>query len=299
MMAGADSSPRPLHGWRVGFAGLGLMGRPMARQLLSAGADLCVWNRTRGVADSFEGPRAQICESPADLAGRSDIVVLMLADTPVVEQVLFGPNGLSQGLRAGSMVIDMGTTAVMPTRGFARRLAQDGIDFIDAPVSGGEIGAIDATLTIMAGGDDAAVDRAGPLFTVLGRTFTHVGAVGAGQVAKAANQIIVGLNIGAVAEALALVKAAGVDQAKVRQALLGGFAGSRILEVHGQRMIDETFEPGARITTQFKDMRQACELGHLLNQPLPATELSKTLFETLIERGDGDLDHSALIRVLS
>mgnify|MGYP001821876506 CR=1 FL=1 len=298
-MTAADSSQQSLHGWRVGFAGLGLMGRPMAGHLLSAGADLCVWNRTRSVAEAFEQPRVQICDSPADLAGRSDIVVLMLADTPVVEQVLFGPNGLSEGLRAGSMVIDMGTTAVMPTREFARRLSRNDIDFIDAPVSGGEIGAIDATLTIMAGGGDAAVGRAGPLFSVLGRTFTHVGAVGAGQVAKAANQIIVGLNIGAVAEALALVKAAGVDQAKVREALLGGFAGSRILEVHGQRMIDETFEPGARITTQFKDMRQACELGQMLNQPLPATELSKTLFARLIERGDGDLDHSALIRVLS
>lgn len=299
MTAGADSSQQPLRGWRVGFAGLGLMGRPMARHLLSAGADLRVWNRTRGVAEAFEQPRVQVCDSPADLAGRSDIVVLMLADTPVVEQVLFGPDGLSQGLRAGSMVVDMGTTAVVPTREFARRLAHNGIDFIDAPVSGGEIGAIDATLTIMAGGGDDAIDRAGPLFSVLGRNFTHVGAVGAGQVAKAANQIIVGLNIGAVAEALALVKAAGVDQSKVRQALLGGFAGSRILEVHGQRMIDQSFEPGARITTQFKDMRQACELGHLLKQSLPATELSKTLFERLIERGDGDLDHSALIRVLS
>ncbi len=299
MTAGADSSQQPLRGWRVGFAGLGLMGRPMARHLLSAGADLRVWNRTRGVAEAFEQPRVQVCDSPADLAGRSDIVVLMLADTPVVEQVLFGPDGLSQGLRAGSMVVDMGTTAVVPTREFARRLAHNGIDFIDAPVSGGEIGAIDATLTIMAGGGDDAIDRAGPLFSVLGRNFTHVGAVGAGQVAKAANQIIVGLNIGAVAEALALVKAAGVDQSKVRQALLGGFAGSRILEVHGQRMIDQSFEPGARITTQFKDMRQACELGHLLKQPLPATELSKTLFERLIEQGDGDLDHSALIRVLS
>ena len=299
MTAGADSSQQPLRGWRVGFVGLGLMGRPMARHLLSAGADLRVWNRTRGVAEAFEQPRVQICDSPADLAGRSDIVVLMLADTPVVDQALFGPDGLSQGLRAGSMVVDMGTTAVMPTREFARRLAHNGIDFIDAPVSGGEIGAIDATLTIMAGGDDDAIDRAGPLFSVLGRNFTHVGAVGAGQVAKAANQMIVGLNIGAVAEALALVKAAGVDQSKVRQALLGGFAGSRILEVHGQRMIDQSFEPGARITTQFKDMSQACELGHLLKQPLPATELSKTLFERLIERGDGDLDHSALIRVLS
>ena len=162
----------------------------------------------------------------------------------------------------------------------------------------GEIGAIDASLTIMAGGSDAAVARARPLFDVLGTRFTHVGGIGAGQVAKAANQIIVGLNIGAVAEALALVEAAGVDPARVREALMGGFAGSRILEVHGLRMIERRFEPGARVTTQHKDMRQACELGAGLGQWLPATELGRELFARLIERGDGDLDHSALIRLL-
>jgi 3-hydroxyisobutyrate dehydrogenase-like beta-hydroxyacid dehydrogenase len=288
----------PLSGDRIGFAGLGLMGRPMAGHLLAAGADLGVWNRTRCAADAFRRPGVEVCQSPAELADRSDIVILMLADTAAVAQVLFGPEGLSQGLRAGSLVIDMGTTAVVQSRDFAERLARCGAAFVDAPVSGGEIGAIDASLTIMAGGDAAAIERATPLFAVLGSGFTHVGAVGAGQVAKAANQIIVGLTIGAVAEALALVEAAGVDPAKVRQALLGGFAGSRILEVHGQRMIDGAFEPGARVTTQHKDMRQACELGELLNQTLPATELSEALFERLIERGDGDLDHSALIRLL-
>lgn len=287
-----------LSGYRIGFAGLGLMGRPMAGHLLAAGAELGVWNRTRCAADAFRRSGVEVCKSPAELAGRSDIVILMLADTAAVAQVLFGPEGLTQGLRAGSLVIDMGTTAVIQSRDFAERLARYGAAFIDAPVSGGEIGAIDASLTIMAGGDAAAIGRAKPLFAVLGSGFTHVGAVGAGQVAKAANQIIVGLTIGAVAEALALVEAAGVDPAKVRQALRGGFAGSRILEVHGQRMIDGAFEPGARVTTQHKDMRQACELGELLGQALPATELSKALFERLIERGDGDLDHSALIRLL-
>lgn len=287
-----------LSGYRIGFAGLGLMGRPMAGHLLAAGAELGVWNRTRCAADAFRRSGVEVCKSPAELAGRSDIVILMLADTAAVAQVLFGPEGLTQGLRAGSLVIDMGTTAVIQSRDFAERLARYGAAFIDAPVSGGEIGAIDASLTIMAGGDAAAIGRAKPLFAVLGGGFTHVGAVGAGQVAKAANQIIVGLTIGAVAEALALVEAAGVDPAKVRQALRGGFAGSRILEVHGQRMIDGAFEPGARVTTQHKDMRQACELGELLGQALPATELSKALFERLIERGDGDLDHSALIRLL-
>lgn len=294
----AEKDDRPLQGWRIGFAGLGLMGRPMARHLFGAGADLAVWNRTPSVAEAFARPGIHVCVSPAELAGRSDILVLMVADTAAVEQVLFAADGVAGGLRPGALVIDMGTTAAMPTREFAARLAQQGVDYIDAPVSGGEIGAIDASLTIMAGGSAAAIARARPLFAVLGTHFTHVGGVGAGQVAKAANQIIVGLNIGAVAEALALVEAAGVDPAKVREALLGGFAASRILEVHGQRMIDRSFKPGARITTQYKDMRQACELGALLGQPLPAAELGRDLFHKLIEQGDGDLDHSALIRIL-
>ncbi len=289
---------RPLQGLRIGFAGLGLMGRPMALHLLDAGADLHLWNRSRGVAEAMLRPGITLCDTPADLGRASTIVVLMLGDTAAVEQVLYAPDGLASGLQPGGVLIDMGTTAVMATRTLAERLAQQGVAYVDAPVSGGEIGARDASLTIMAGGDDAVIARVRPLFDVLGRQFTHVGAVGAGQVAKAANQIIVGLNIGAVAEALALVKAAGVDPQKVRQALLGGFAGSRILEVHGQRMIDGTFQPGARASTQFKDMRQASELGELLDQPLPATRLSMSLFRQLIEQGDGDLDHSALIRVL-
>ena len=292
------SSPAPLQGYHIGFAGLGLMGRPMCLHLLAAGAELGVWNRTRSVAEALLRPGMRVCDTPAAMARQVDITVLMLADTAAVEQVLFGANGLAEGFYRGSLIIDMGTTAVMPTRDFARHLAKCGVDYVDAPVSGGEIGAIDASLTIMAGGTDAAIARARPLFAVLGRNFTHVGDVGAGQVAKAANQIIVGLNIGAVAEALALVKRAGVDPVKVRQALLGGFAGSRILEVHGQRMIDQSFKPGAKATTQYKDMRQACELGTQLGQPLPATELGMTLFERLVDQGDGDLDHSALIRVL-
>ena len=293
-----NTPEQTLDGWRIGFAGLGLMGRPMARHLHEAGASLVLWNRTRAVADRLQQPGMMVCDTPGELSGHSDIVVLMLADTDAVEQVLFAGDGLFDRLRRGSLLIDMGTTAVVPTREFAARLAERGIDYIDAPVSGGEIGAIDASLTIMAGGDDAVVARARAVFDVLGTTFTHVGGVGAGQVAKAANQIIVGLNIGAVAEALALVEAAGVDPARVRQALLGGFAGSRILEVHGRRMIERSFAPGARITTQHKDMRQACELGASLGQPLPATELGRDLYARLIERGDGDLDHSALIRLL-
>lgn len=283
---------------RIGFAGLGLMGRPMARHLHAAGAELSVWNRTRSVAEGLALPDITVCNRPADLAARVQVLILMVANTEAVEQVLFGSGGAVDGLGRGTLVIDMGTTAASSTRQFAARLAELGVAFVDAPVSGGEIGAIDASLTIMAGGSDEAIGRARPLFHVLGGRFTHVGDVGAGQVAKAANQVIVGLNIGAVAEALALVEAAGVDPAKVREALLGGFAGSRILEVHGQRMIEGRFEPGARITTQEKDMRQALALGGEVGQPLPATRLGHELYSEMIAAGDGDLDHSALIRLL-
>lgn len=291
-------SERPLAGFHIGFAGLGLMGRPMATHLCNAGADVALWNRTRAVSEAMQRPGMIVCDTPEALARVSDIVVLMLADTAVVEQVLFGDAGIAAGLHAGCLVVDMGTTAVMATRSIAERLSDNGVDFVDAPVSGGEIGAIDASLTIMAGGSDAAIARARPLFDVLGKHFTHVGGVSAGQVAKAANQVIVGLNIGAVAEALALVEAAGVDPRKVREALLGGFASSRILEVHGLRMIERRFTPGARVTTQHKDMRQACELGEQLQQALPATALGRELYAQLIARGDGDLDHSALFRLL-
>lgn len=293
-----ETGDKPLQGWRIGFAGLGLMGRPMALNLLAAGAGLWTWNRTRKVADDLARPGMTVCDSPAELAERADVIVLMVADTAAVEQVLFGEAGVADGLSAGKLVVDMGTTAVMATREFAARLAGRGVDYVDAPVSGGEIGAIHANLTVMAGGSDAAIARAQPMLAVLGERITHVGETGAGQVAKAANQVIVGLNIGAVAEALALVEAAGVDPAKVRRALLGGFAGSRILEVHGQRMIDGSFEPGARITTQHKDMRQAVELGEALRQPLPAAALGRDLYAGMIADGEGDLDHSALIRLL-
>jgi 3-hydroxyisobutyrate dehydrogenase-like beta-hydroxyacid dehydrogenase len=294
-----NAADRPLQGWRIGFAGLGLMGRPMARHLFTAGAELALWNRTRSVAEAALQPGIRLADNPAELARMSDCIILMLADTEVVAQVLFGiPDSLAGGLRPGMQLIDMGTTAVMATKRFAAKLALAGVDYIDAPVSGGEIGAINANLTIMAGGSEQAIARALPLFAALGKQFTHVGDVGAGQVAKAANQVIVGLNIGAVAEALALARWAGVDLNKVRQALLGGFAGSRILEVHGQRMIDNAFTPGARVTTQHKDMRQASELANELGLTLPATELSGKLYQRLIDQGDGDLDHSALIRIL-
>ena len=288
---------KPLSDYSIGFIGLGLMGRPMCLNLHRAGARMTVHNRSRAVVGQLVRDGIEAADNPAGVARRTDIVVLMVSDTPAVEQVLFGSDGLAGGLRPGTLVIDMGTSAVAATREFAGRLQQAGADFIDAPVYGGEIGARDASHAIMAGGEKSAIERARPLFEVLGKTFTHVGAVGAGQVAKAANQIIVGLNIGAVAEALALAESAGVDPARVRQALLGGFAASRILEVHGQRMIDGNFTPGGKVTTQHKDLRQALDLAAGLGLSLPATRLNMGLYQTLIDSGDGALDHSALIRL--
>lgn len=289
---------KTLEGQTLGFVGLGLMGRPMCMNLHRAGARMVIHNRSRGVVDELERSGMVPAKTPAGVAQSADVILLMLSDTPAVENVLFARDGMMEGLQKGSLVIDMGTTAVAATRKAASRLKQAGIDYVDAPVSGGEIGAIEGRLTIMAGGEPDAIRRARPFFEVLGSSFTHVGSSGAGQVAKAANQIIVGLNIGAVAEALALVESAGVDPAKVRQALMGGFAASRILEVHGQRMIDRQFKPGAKVTTQHKDLRQAIELGALHGQRLPATELNLSLYQSLIDRGQGDLDHSALIKAL-
>lgn len=283
----------------LGFIGLGLMGRPMCLNLHKAGACLIVHNRSQEAARQLERPGIVPAVSPAEVARSANIILLMVSDTPAVKQVLFGQSGMIECLQANALVIDMGTTAVAPTREFARRLNAIGVDYIDAPVSGGEIGAINGSLTIMAGGTEESIQRALPLFEVLGSKFTHVGDVGAGQIAKAANQVIVGLNIGAVAEALALAKRAGADPAKVREALMGGFAGSRILEVHGQRMIEENFKPGGKIATQYKDLVQALELAALFGLDLPATKLNMQLYKSLIDQGLGNLDHSALIKAFN
>jgi len=288
---------KTLKGKSVGFIGLGLMGRPMCRNLKAAGAKLVVWNRSPGPAKALQGPGVTAAATPAEVARRAPVVILMLADTKAVQQVLFGRQGAAKGVGKGSLVIDMGTTAVSETRAFAARLAQAGCAYVDAPVSGGEVGAKAATLSIMAGGARGAMARARPILETLGRRITHVGEVGAGQVAKAANQVIVGLTIGAVAEALALARAAGVDPARVREALQGGFADSRVLELHGARMIKRDFRPGGRARIQRKDMAQALALARELGLDLPATRLNRRLYDRLIAAGSGDLDHSALSKL--
>ena len=287
-----------LNGQTIGFIGLGLMGKPMARNLKKAGAGLVVHNRSQGVIKELRGEGMIAAKTPADVGGKAKTVILMLSDTPAVESVLMGSDGLISGLRPGSLVIDMGTTKVLSTRTFAAAVEAADCDYVDAPVSGGTIGAEGGSLTIMAGGSDKAIGRAMPIFEVLGKSTTHVGPVGTGQVAKAANQVIVGLNIGAVAEALTLARKAGADPARVRQALKGGFADSRILEVHGQRMIDRTFKPGGKSTTQRKDLSQALELAVVLGFEMPATALCMALYDKLIAAGHGELDHSALIKAI-
>jgi 3-hydroxyisobutyrate dehydrogenase-like beta-hydroxyacid dehydrogenase len=283
---------------RVGFIGLGLMGKPMCRNLINAGIDLVVTSRSSRSREEIAGLGAEAVETPGQIGGLADIVIIMVADTTAVESVLQSENGLLGQLREGGLVIDMGTTSVLKTRHFAMLVSEKGGSYVDAPVSGGTIGAESGSLTVMAGGTEEAFKRALPILRILGERITHVGDSGAGQVAKAANQVIVGLTIGAVAEALALSRAAGVDPARVRQALQGGFADSRILDIHGRRMVEGDYRLGARCTTQRKDMDQALEFAAALGLEMPATALSRDLYDRLIEHGGGDLDHSALFSLL-
>jgi len=287
-----------LEGWTIGLIGLGLMGKPMCRNLQKAGAHVIVHNRSQAPVEELAAEGMEPAAGPADVAAKADIVIMMLTNTPAVEAVLLGPGGVIENVTSGSLIVDMGTTKVLSTREFADAVKSKGGDYIDAPVSGGTIGAEGGSLTIMAGGSKEAMARAQPVFDVLGAKTTHIGDVGGGQIAKAANQMIVGLNIGAVAEALTLARKAGADPALVRAALQGGFADSRILEVHGQRMIDGAFTPGGRANVQRKDLDQALELAGTLDLELPATSLCRDLFDKLIEAGHGDLDHSALIKAI-
>lgn len=287
--------------YRIGLIGTGLMGTPMARRLAAAGARLAVWNRTIETAERLaaELPNTEPVPSPRHAADGSDIVVVMVTDADAVETVVFDPMddsyGAAHGIGDGGLIIDMSTTDVTRTRGFADRLRARGAEWMDAPVSGGTTAAEDGTLSIMVGGSDGGFARAEPMFRVLGARITHVGAVGAGQIAKTANQMIVGMTIGAVAEAFALARSAGVEPGAIREAILGGFAQSRILELHGERMVNEDFQARARSTIQLKDMRAAASLAEAVGIDLPGLTTNLGLWERLIEDGAGDLDHSALI----
>ncbi len=293
-----DIQMSDLSGSTIGFIGLGFMGKPMCANLMKAGARLVVTNRSEPPRLEMQQKGALSVDSPAEVARLADVIIIIVADTKAVESVLTGPDGVYTAIRPGSLVIDMGTTLLPATRSFAQQAEAKRCFYVDAPVSGGTIGAKAGNLTIMAGGSERAFKMALPVLQVMGARITHVGSVGAGQVAKAANQVIVGLSIGAVAEALALAKAAGVDPGKVCEALKGGFADSRILEVHGQRMVNDSFEPGAKSTIQRKDMHQAIELAAQLGLEMPATTLSRELYDRLIASGGANLDHSALFKVI-
>jgi 2-hydroxy-3-oxopropionate reductase len=282
----------------VGFIGLGIMGRPMARHLLDAGFSLVVHSRSPGPVDELAAAGAQPRVSSADVAAGADVVITMLPDTPDVEPVLFGENGVSSGLRPGSLVIDMSTIDPLATRRFAESFRGMGVGMVDAPVSGGEKGAVDGTLSIMVGGSEDDLTRAMPLLRAMGTTIVHVGDSGAGQVAKACNQLVVASTIQAVAEALTLAERADVDPRRVREALLGGFAGSKILEIHGQRMLDRTFTPGFRSRLHLKDARIVLDTAERVGSAVPAFGVVADALRRLVDGGGGELDHSALFTLL-
>jgi len=279
---------------KIGFIGLGIMGRPMALNLKNAGHDLIVPERPSLTSEIRAA--AKVVATPKAVAAESEVLILMVPDTPDVETVLFGKDGAADGLQAGTLVIDMSSIGPIETKDYAQRVNSKGCDYLDAPVSGGEVGARQVTLTIMVGGPDAAFARAKPLFDLLGKNITHVGSEnGAGQVCKVANQIIVALNIQAVSEALVFASKAGADPAKVRAALMGGFASSRILEVHAERMINGTFNPGFKIKLHQKDLNLALSSARTLSLSLPNTAIAQQMLASCIAHGGAELDHSALI----
>ena len=282
----------------VGFIGLGIMGKPMAKNLLAAGFDLTVQSRSPGPVEELVAAGASRASDPAEVAAASGITITMLPDTPDVEQVMLGARGVLDGASPGSLVLDMSSIDPAPTRTIAEAFAANDVAMLDAPVSGGERGAIDAALSIMVGGDEEAVRRAMPVLEALGKTIVHVGPSGAGQVAKACNQLVVAATIEAVAEALLLAQRFGVDPAKVREALLGGFAGSKILEVHGQRMLDRTFDPGFRIRLHRKDARIVEDAAAATGTPIPSFAVVAAQLQDAIDAGEGELDHSGLFRTL-
>jgi 2-hydroxy-3-oxopropionate reductase len=282
---------------QLGFIGLGIMGTPMAAHLIKAGHTLFVHTRSKVPADLLSAG-ATSCASATEVAQHADIIFMMLPDTPDVEKVLFGDKGVCAGLSKGKTVVDMSSISPMDTKVFAQKINAMGADYLDAPVSGGEVGAKAASLTIMVGGPEAVFERVKPLFELMGKNITLVGGNGDGQTCKVANQIIVALNIAAVGEALLFASKAGADPAKVRQALMGGFASSRILEVHGERMIKRTFNPGFRIGLHQKDLSLALSGARALGVALPQTAGAAQLMQVCSANGMQDLDHSALVRAL-
>jgi 2-hydroxy-3-oxopropionate reductase len=283
---------------KIGFIGLGIMRKPMAGHLINAGHTLYIYDVVEAPVLELRGQGAVVCKDSKEVAGNSEIVFLMLPDTPDVERALFAPDGVASGIRAGSIVVDMSSISPIATRGFAEKLAGLGVEMLDAPVSGGQVGAENGTLSIMVGGKPGVFEKIKPYFEKMGKNIVLIGGAGDGQVCKVANQIVVALTLEAVSEALVFASKAGADVAKVREALLGGFAQSKILEVHGERMIKRTFQPGFRIRLHQKDLNLALQAGRELGVSLPNSASTQQLFTAVAAEGGIDLDHSALVKAI-
>lgn len=281
----------------IGFVGLGIMGRPMAINLLRAGYNVFIHARREESMEPVARAGGERCAHPAQVAAQSDIIFTMVADTPDVQEVVLGPNGIIEGARAGSIVVDMSTISPSATRDMAARLADHGVEMLDAPVSGGDQGAIDGTLSIMVGGKAEIFEQVKPMFEIMGKNVVHIGDNGAGQVTKSCNQVVIAQTIAAVGEAMILAKASGVDPAKVRRALLGGFAASRVLELHGQRMLDGNYTPGFKAALHQKDMRIVLETASELGVALPGAAAVTQLINALVGTGNGELDSAAIAKL--
>jgi len=283
---------------KLGFIGLGVMGRPMAGHLLTAGHTVHVYDLVSESVKELAAKGAVACSSSKEVAQKSDIIFIMVQDTPDVEAVLFGKDGVAEGVRSGSTVVDMSSISPIGTKEFAKKLGAMGVKMLDAPVSGGQVGAENATLSIMVGGQPEVFEQIKPYFEIMGKNIVHIGDNGAGQTCKVANQIVVALTIEAVGEALLFASKAGADPQKVREALLGGFAQSRILELHGERMIQHNFSPGFRIRLHQKDLNLALQVAQNLGLSLPNTSVAQELFNAVAAQGGIDLDHSAMVLAL-
>jgi len=282
----------------VGFIGLGIMGKPMALNVLKAGFPLVVHNRSRGPVDEVVAAGAEDGGSPKGVAERAEIILMCLPDSPDVQRVVEGPDGIFEGISPGKVIVDMSTISPMVARDLTAKAERLGAEMLDAPVSGGEVGARQGTLSIMVGGKPEVFERVLPVFQAMGKNIVRIGDAGAGQVAKACNQIIVALTIEAISEAMVLAAKAGVDPARVREALLGGFAQSRILDVHGQRLLDRNFKPGFKARLHHKDLKIALDTGRAYGVPLLATGLVHELYTSLVATGKAEMDHSALVTLI-
>ena len=283
---------------KLGFIGLGIMGKPMAGHLVKAGHEVSVYDLNPAAIQELTSKGASACKSNKEVGQKSDIIFIIVQDTPDVEAVLFGKEGLTEGLKPGSIVVDMSSISPIATKEFAKKLAGMKVKMLDAPVSGGQVGAENATLSIMVGGEADVFEKIKPFFQLMGKNIVHVGGNGDGQTCKVANQIIVALNIEAVAEALLFASKAGADPVKVRAALMGGFAHSRILELHGERILNRTFNPGFRIRLHQKDLNLALQSARSMGLSLPNTATAQELFNAVAAQGGIDLDHSAMVLAL-